>query len=404
MNEKVSQKSILIALTGGIESTVAAYLLKKQGYKVIGIALQLFEQSIDPGPFSDMIVKDLTKLKKICSFLDIPFYAINAEDVFKDKVIDPVIGRVLSGQTYEPIVFYMKVLLDVMIEKAKKFNTDLVATGHYAKILKNQKTGQYELMVANDVENDQSYVLSRIEEEKLSHIVLPLSEIRKKEVLKISELIKVEYLLRDKKNRAHIMHDPRMVSFVEQYVPKDLRRTGNIYHYSEESSICEHTGIHHFFLGKNNLEIKTEIKIDPELEVISIVPFKGNIFIDHPSKLKHRHLVLTHFQTSDKYDVASPLICFIKLGPSEQKVQCKLYFKNNNIVLIDFGEVKPGLVQSGVFAAIYSKNGEKGKVIGTGLVEFSGVFSADDFNTLPKIKKDEDEEDTPLDAVERLGF
>jgi len=404
MSEKVIQKSILIALTGGIESTVAAYLLKKQGYKVIGIALQLFDHNTDPGPFSDMIVKDLSKLKKICAFLDIPFYAINAEDIFKDTVIDPVIGRVLSGQTFEPIVFYMKVLFDVMLLKAKKFNTDLVATGHYAKILKNQKTGQFELMVANDVENDQSYVLSRIEEEKLGHIVLPLSEIRKKEVLKISELIKVEYLTRDKKNRAHIMHDPRMVTFVEQYVPKDLRRTGNIYHYSNESSICEHPGIHHFYIGKNKLELRPEIKIDPELEVINIVPFKGNILIDHPSKLKHRHLILTHFQLSDKYDISAPLQCFIKLGPSEQKISCKLYFKNNNIVLIDFGEIRPGLIQSGVFAAIYSRSGEKGKVIGSGLVEFSGVFSEYEFNTLPKIKKDEDEEDILLDDVERLGF
>ncbi len=386
-------KSVIVAMTGGVESTVCAYLLKKQGYKPIGVALQLFEPEVDPGPFSEMIVPDFNKIKKICGYLDIPFYAINAIDIFKDQVVDPVVGRVLSGQTYEPLVFYMKVLIEVMLEKAAKFNTDLVATGHYAKILKNQKTGRYEIFVANDVDNDQSYVLGRLDEETLKHLLLPLGELRKKEVQKIGELLKVDYIVRDKKNRAHVMHDPRMPGFVEQYSPKDLRRTGNIYHYSKEASLVEHSGIHKYYVGQKNLEIKPEIKIDPEMQVVSIVPYKGNIFIEYPDHLKYKNAIIIRFRHNADLDKSKPLSGYIKVGPKEDKIACKIFFKNNEHVMVEFDEDQKGLLIAGQFAVLYNKKGEKGRIIGSGLIDVAGVFDRFEYHTLPPLNVGSEDED-----------
>lgn len=400
MIEKASKQTVLIGMTGGLESTVAAYLLKKQGYRCIGIGLQLFGPSEDPGPFAEVVVSDLNKVKSICTYLDIPFYAVNAKEMFADMVLDPVVGRILSGQTFEPMVFLNLVLMEVLLAKCAKFNTHLMASGHYAKVLKNQKTGSYELLVANDLEHDQSYFLSRLGQKHLEQLILPLSEIRKKEVEKIGELIKVDYLKRPKINVHDIMRDPRMSRLIEARSAKDLRRTGSIYDHNGENAICEHTGIHRFYIGQKGLPSKQEPPIDPLKEVISIIPFKGNVFIDYPDRLKHTHALVCRFIPSANLDITLPLSVYVKITSSGQKIPCKLYFKNNDICLVDFESERPGILVAGQFFVFYSRVLEKGKIIGSAIVEVGGIFEDGEFKTLPVYKRDSDEEETQSRPVD----
>jgi tRNA-specific 2-thiouridylase len=319
-----------------------------------------------------------------------PFYAVNATAVFKDQVLDYVIGRVLSGQTFEPIVFYNRVLMDVLQEKKKKFNTNLMATGHYAKVLKNQKTGTFEVMVANDLVNDQSYLISRLDKSHLDGLLLPLSEIRKTEVEKISKLIKVDYIQRNKSNRAHIMHDPRMITLIEARVPKDLRKPGAIYKYHDDTNFGDHAGIYHYYIGKKGIKLRPEIDIDPELEVISIVPFKGNVFLGYRNELKFKHALIVQFIPADGLDLTLPINAFVKTGVAVEKLACTIYFKNNRTCIIEYKEEQVGSLVQGQFVAIYTRQGEKGKILGSGIVELSGVFANGNYHNLPeKVKNDE---------------
>jgi tRNA-specific 2-thiouridylase len=403
-NEKASNKTVLVAMTGGLESTVAAYLLKKQGYRCIGIGMQLFGADEDVGPFDDVVVNDLNKVKSICTYLDIPFYAIDATQIFADYVLDPVVGRILSGHTFEPMAFLNLALMEILLEKAKKFNALLVAMGHYAKVLKNQKTGSFELFVANDLEHDKSYILSRLDQKHLEHLVRPLSEIRKKEVEKIGELIKVGYLERPKIRIHHIMRDPRMINLVEARSPKDLRRTGSIYDYGQDGSICEHTGIHRYYVGQKNLPSKEENPIDPNKEIVSIVPFKGNIFIDYPDQLKYSHAMLARFISAANLDMTLPLSAYVKMSSSGEKIPCRLYFKNNQTCLVDFEGERKGLLVPGQLFVFYNRALERGKIIGSGIVEVGGVFANGEFNTLPIKKRESDEEEKNTKSDEKLSF
>lgn len=412
MKEKSAQKVVLIAMTGGIESTVAAYLLKKQGYKCIGIGMECFSDGLEPGPFRDVAILDPNKIKNICDYLDMPFYVVNASDIFSDKILDPLVGRVLSGQTFEPLVFLNTLLFDILLEKAAKFQTNLIASAHYAKVLKNQKTGAFEIFVANDLEHDQSYSLSNLEQKHLENLILPLSEIRKKEVEKISELIKVEFIPRIKSKFDHIMHDPRMAQLVEVRAPKDLKKTGSFFDYSTDTSIGEHEGIHHYYVGQSNLILDKKNKnlIDPLKQIISIASYKGNIFIDYPDKLKYQHVHIVEFYPSANLDMSTPLTCYIKISPKGEKTQCRLHFKNNAQALVEFDTPRPGLLVPGQFVVFYNRHGEKGKILGAAIVETAGVFSEFSYNTLPKKsqEKEEEEEDEAYDQssnnISRMQF
>jgi tRNA-specific 2-thiouridylase len=409
MIEKANSKTVLIAMTGGIESTVSAYLLKKQGYKCIGVGLQLFADGDETGPFADVAVLDLAKIKAICNHLDIPFYAVNAADMFADMVLDPLVGRILSGQTFEPLVYLNTVLLEVLLEKAVKFQTTLVATAHYAKVLKNQKTGAFELLVANDLEHDQSYSLARLEQKHLENLILPLSEIRKKEVEKIGKLININFIPRVKSPYAHIMHDPRMSKLVEARSSKDLRRIGSIYDYRTDTSLCEHIGIHHYYVGQSNLVIdkKSETQIDPHKQIISIVPYKGNIFIDYPNKLKYQQVVVTGFKEAAHLDMSLPMNCYVKISTKGEKIPCRLFFKNNDMALVEFDEAHSGLLVPGQFMVFYNKQLDRGKIIGSGLVEAAGMFDEDNYNTLPGKNEEVDEEENESSKKnnhEKMGF
>ena len=405
MNEKIANKTVLVGMTGGLESTVAAYLLKKQGYRCIGIGMKFFDAGKNPGPFGDVVVSDLNKVKDICNYLDIPFYAVDASEIFANSVIDPTVGRILSGHTYEPLVFINLITIEVLIEKARKFNTNLIATGHYAKSLYNHKTRSYELSVANDYEHDQSYMLSRLEQKHLENLMLPLSEIRKKEVQKIGELIKVEYIKRSKDYVGSLMQDPRMPGFVEERSAKDLWKAGNIYDYRLESSLCEHDGIHRYYIGQSNIPSKPIDPIDPNKVVVMIVPFKGNVFIDYPDDLKYTHAFANRMLVSANLDLTQPMSVYVKLTPnSPEKIPCRLFFKNNSACLIEFETERKGLLSPGQYLVFYNRANEKGKVLGSAFVEVSGSFKDNDFHTLPVYKKEENEQRAKPRNTDKANF
>jgi tRNA U34 2-thiouridine synthase MnmA/TrmU len=260
-------------------------------------------------------------------------------------------------------------------------------------------------MVANDLANDQSYYLSRLDSNLLSGLILPLSEIRKEEVIKIADLLKVDYISRDKSNRGILMHDPRLIPLIEARVPKDLKRPGNLYRYIDDSNYGEHNGIHHYYIGKKNLKFRQDLQVDPEIEVISIVPFKSNVFLGYQRDCSHKNAFITKFSGHEGLDKSVPIHCYVKKGPNDVKFSCILYFKNNRCCVVEYAQAQPGLLIAGQFLVFYSREGAKGKIIGSGVVEFGGTFANNEFNTLPsKIKKDEDEPEEELIPDENLYF
>ena len=179
-------RKIMVGMSGGVDSSVAAYLLKKQGYEVTGVTFKLWDDpTLESGCCSADDVRDAAY---VCQQLGIPHYVLNYKDLFRQEVVGPFAEEYLRGRTPNPCVNcnrYIK--FGAFSHKLRELGFDLMATGHYARCSYNEATGRWELKRAIHPEKDQSYVLYNLTQEQLAMLRLPLGEYSKPEIRAIAE-------------------------------------------------------------------------------------------------------------------------------------------------------------------------------------------------------------------------
>ncbi len=242
-------------MSGGVDSSVTAMLLKEQGYNVVGVFLRFW---VDP-----MVVYDGAKENKCCSLetqlrarqvadkLDIPFYVLNLVDAFKEKVVDYYLNGYEKGWTPNPCIMCNRdVKFGLMIDKLSEFGAQYWATGHYASIRENN--GIFHLFEAKDKAKDQSYFLYALDQKKLSKTIFPLGNLTKEEVKDLAQKFGLDGFKRTQYQESQNLcfyPEDKPYNFLERYLPTSLQQPG-VLKTKDGEVLGTHNGLFHFTIGQ----------------------------------------------------------------------------------------------------------------------------------------------------------
>ena len=240
-------KKALIAMSGGVDSSVAAYIMKTAGYECIGCTMKLYDGPDDAREGTCCSLSDVEDARSVAMRLGMKYYVFNFKDSFKENVIDKFIGCYLCGMTPNPCIecnAHMK--FSKLHDRAKELGYDYVVTGHYARI--EEYDGRFHLLEGPDLAKDQSYVLYRMTQEQLASTLLPLGSMNKEETRKIA--LENDFINANKKDSQDIcfVPDGDYASVIEGYLGHSLEPgdfvdvNGNV--------LGRHKGIIHYTIGQ----------------------------------------------------------------------------------------------------------------------------------------------------------
>jgi tRNA-specific 2-thiouridylase len=261
---KNTTNKIVVAMSGGVDSSVAAALLKEEGHDVIGITMQIWPRGGSHDKCCSLsAVEDA---RRVASKLDIPYYVLNFQEIFERTVIDNFISEYNDGRTPNPCVRCNRyVKFDALLRKAKALGADHIATGHYARV--GRSNGRYILKKGIDAKKDQSYFLYSLNQEALSKTIFPLGNLTKQEVRKLAKKFKLN--VADKE-------ESQEICFVEGSIGDLFKlRKGNIVDISGKV-IGTHKGYQLYTIGqRRGVGISREkpsyvAKIDPKMNEITV--------------------------------------------------------------------------------------------------------------------------------------
>ncbi len=237
------QKTVVVGMSGGVDSSVAALLLKNQGYRVVGLFMKNWEESDENGACT--AEEDFEDVKRVSGLLNIPYYSVNFSKEYMERVFSYFLAEYRAGRTPNPdVLCNREIKFGPFKQYAKALGADLIATGHYCKI--SHENGLHRLLKAKDQGKDQTYFLNQLTQEQLDGVLFPLSDLEKGEVRKIAEQNGLSTARKKDSTGICFIGERNFRKFLREYLPA---RPGKILSLEGEE-VGEHLGLMYYTLGQ----------------------------------------------------------------------------------------------------------------------------------------------------------
>ena len=353
------KKKVVVGMSGGVDSSVAALILKKQGYQVVGVYMKNWEERDGDGVCTSE--KDYEDVKRVCNALDIPYYIVNYAKEYKERVFNHFLKEYQSGRTPNPdVLCNREIKFGPFLQNAMNMGADYIATGHYAKIVKEKN--QYCLYKPKDLDKDQTYFLNQLNQTQLEKTMFPLDGLLKSEVRKIAKDNNIPTAEKKDSTGICFIGERDFRKFLMNYFPN---KNGKIIT-TDGRQVGEHIGLAYYTIGqRRGLNIGGVTGSAGRWFVVSKDMQKNILIVSHGNEelLYSKEMTVKDINFIPGQPASSEFECFVKTRYRENDKKVCVSLAGNTAKVV-FDE-KERAITAGQYAVFYEKGG---KCLGGGVI------------------------------------
>jgi tRNA-uridine 2-sulfurtransferase len=330
-------KRVLVAMSGGVDSSVTAALLKQQGMVVEGVTMKL----------TAGLCCDIGSAQAVCRHLDVQHRMIDAQGPFEQNVVQDFISEYRVGRTPNPCIRCNDLIkFQLLLSYAREQGFDALATGHYARVGHDTASSQFQLKKGIDAGKDQSYFLYRLSQDQLRSVLFPLGEMHKAEVRDLARKFKLPAAERPESQEICFVPNDDYRAFLKEYAPS-LLRSGEVV-MTDGSVVGKHDGIALFTVGQRR---KLGIAAGERLYVVRLEPETNRVVLGKLSELQTREMIVGNLNWTVMDELSDPLDTTVKIRYRSPFAPAMIMPLADHIVRVTFEKPVPGVCpgQAAVF-------------------------------------------------------
>ena len=332
----MEKKKVVEGMSGGVDSSVCAYLLKEQGYDVIGVTMQIWQDDDRCDIKDDGACCGLSAVndaRRVAEQIGIPYYVMNFKKEFKDNVMDYFVDEYINGRTPNPCIACNRyVKWEALLKRSLDIGADYIATGHYSRVEK-LPNGRYSIKKSITDAKDQTYALYNLTQEQLSHTLMPVGSYRKDQIREIAQKIGLNVASKPDSQDICFVPDNDYAGYLEKFAGVEPKE-GNFVT-KDGTVIGRHKGIIHYTIGQRK---GLGLSMGHPVFVVAIRPETNEVVIGENEDLFTRRIVVNNFNFMSVEDIDSEVRLVGKIRYSHKGAPCVVKKIDNGLVECMFDE------------------------------------------------------------------